>query len=365
MKKCTALLRCTLMALLTLGACLPSPSKRAVVPNIGDLDTLRAAYSGAPKTWPAPVTTQGQVFVEMAPVKPVSLTTEQLKRAYLGEQLFYEPILSKNNDISCATCHQPQHFFADNKRRSKGHGGAEGQRHTPSLMSVSKTQPFFWDGRVATLKQQALHPIVNPIEMAADLPKVEARLNADEDWTKRFKDAGFKGAIKSDALALALADYQRTLYRETVFDKFLKGDKDALDDQELKGLHLFRTKARCMTCHHGPMFTDGKAHNIGLSYYGRNHEDLGIFEQTDQPEDVGKFNTPSLRHVSHTAPYMHVGFFPHLSGVLNVYNAGGFRPKARGANLHDPLFPETTDLLVLLDLSKDERADIEAFLKTL
>ncbi|EIM73104.1 methylamine utilization protein [Nitritalea halalkaliphila LW7] len=145
----------------------------------------------------------------------------------------------------------------------------------------------------------------------------------------------------------------------------MAGKQERMSDEALWGLHLFRTKAHCINCHNGPFFTDQKFHNLGLHFYGRTHQDLGRYAVTGDPADVGAFKTPSLRDVAFTAPYMHNGLFPHLEGVLNMYDAGMARPKPRPEFADDPLFPETSELLVKLSLTGAEKRALEAFLRSI
>ena len=186
-----------------------------------------------------------------------------------------------------------------------------------------------------------------------------------------FKEAFGSDEITTERLAQAIATYERTLMpKNSRFDKFMKGQSQALSDKEVWGLHLFRTKARCMNCHYGASFSDESFHNLGLTYYGRKYEDLGLFHTTGNTEDIGKFKTPSLRNVVKTAPYMHNGLFPHLRGVLNAYNGGMFHPNANTKELEDKTrknlpYPKTDLLLKPLNLSSDEIQALEAFLKTL
>ncbi|RAV28492.1 hypothetical protein DN748_12790 [Sinomicrobium soli] len=146
---------------------------------------------------------------------------------------------------------------------------------------------------------------------------------------------------------------------------FIQGDTSRLSDREVLGLHLFRTKARCINCHNSPLFSDNKFHNTGLTYYGRKYEDLGRYGHTGKKEDVGKFRTVTLREVARTAPYMHNGIFPHLRGVINLYDAGMPRPVRKPHQQRDSLFPETSPLLKKLHLTDDEKLSLRAFLLTL
>ncbi|MFD2966530.1 cytochrome-c peroxidase [Sphingobacterium bambusae] len=130
----------------------------------------------------------------------------------------------------------------------------------------------------------------------------------------------------------------------------------------MHGLHLFRTKARCINCHNGPLFTDNDFHNIGFSLYGEDKQDLGRYTHTKNPADVGKFKTASLRNVAKTGPWLHNGMFQDLRGLLNTYNRGMPRPKRKAAQQDDPLFPETSVHLKPLALSTDEIDALLAFL---
>lgn len=222
----------------------------------------------------------------------------------------------------------------------------------------------FWDGRAKNLEDQALFPIANPKEMALPLKDLLRRLNADKFYKKEFQTAFQTSPITLKQIADALATYERTLLpKRNAFDKFLLGEKNALSDKEVWGLHLFRTKAKCMNCHYGTAFSDGKFHNLGLTYYKRKYQDLGRYEVSRDIKDIGTFKTPSLRGVIKSPPYMHNGLFPNLSGVLNAYNAGMFHPKPKDTN--DALFPKTSPLLHKLFLNNEELKALEAFLKTL
>lgn len=164
----------------------------------------------------------------------------------------------------------------------------------------------------------------------------------------------------------ALAEFVRTIQSKgrSRFDQFVSGKHENLSDREILGLHLFRTKANCMNCHHGPFFTDGDFHDLGLSYFGRTLEDLGRYRITGNPADSGKFKTPGLRNVTRTAPYMHVGLFP-LRGVMNLYNIGMPEIKATEEQKLRPDFPRKSPLLQPLDLGSEEIEAIMAFLATL
>ncbi|HAD79180.1 MAG TPA: cytochrome-c peroxidase, partial [Flavobacteriaceae bacterium] len=163
-----------------------------------------------------------------------------------------------------------------------------------------------------------------------------------------------------------IATFERTILSpKNRFDKFIAGKSDELTDQEIEGLHLFRTKARCINCHNTAYFSDNKFHNIGLTYYGREYEDLGLYNTTKLAKNVGEFKTPSLREVPQNAPYMHNGLFPTIRGVINMYNAGMFHFQPNEKQKNDSLFPKTTELVQKLNLTASEMDALEAFLMSL
>lgn len=300
----------------------------------------------------------------MAALVPVS-NEDDAERVALGAALFFDPRLSASGQVSCATCHAPELAFTDQQRTSTGHAQQPGKRNAPTVLDKGAQTGFMWDGAAGDLERQALMPIVNPVEMANTHEAAAAAVQADTDYARRFLALTARDEITIEDIASALSAYQQSLHVTTRFDLFLSGKTDLFTDQEIFGLHLFRTKARCMTCHSGPRLTDDKFHNIGLHYYGRKYEDLGRYALTGETADAGAFRTPSLRHVSKTAPYMHNGLFPHLRGIVNFYNHGGARPQPRPEIAGDPLFPETSPLLVELGLTEAEKAALLAYLETL
>jgi len=325
---------------------------------------LRDAYSGPVETWPAVETTNGAPFLEMGMLdRPGVDRDDPLVR--LGEDLFFDPILSQSGQFACASCHHPDLAFADGIRASVGAGRQSGRRNAPTLLDKAEQPVFMWDGSAASFEHQALMPIANPIEMASDHLVIAEQVSADAAYALRFEEITGRAEVTIEDIAAALGAYQRTLGRRTKFDRFLEGERDILTDQEVFGLQLFRTKARCMTCHSGPRLTDDDFHNLGLHFYGRSREDLGRYDITGDPDDVGAFRTPSLRHVSKTGPYMHNGLIPSLIGVVNLYDEGGARPRPRKEFADDPLFPETSPLLPELDLTPEEKAALIAYLETL
>lgn len=330
---------------------------------------LRLAYAGKPQTWPRPDLLDGAVFEEFAPLpaapEPADNPTTPAK-ATLGQKLFDDPGLSASSQIACASCHARELGFADGLRTSFGHDRQRGRRNAPSVATAAWATSLFWDGRAGTLEEQSLHPIVDGKEMAATLPLVTARIAADPAYASLFAEAFGSPEVTPARIAKALAAFQRTLKpRSSRYARFVAGQPNALTDQQLRGLHLFRTKAGCANCHSGPLLSDQKFHNLGLHFYGRAREDLGRYEVTGDPADVGAFRTPSLLNVNRTGPWMHNGLFPTLEGLIAFYNAGGARPRPRTEQATDPLFPTTDALMVERHLTAAEREDLAAFLEAL
>jgi len=334
-------------------------------------DCLLRLYRAGSAEWPAPTVDAGVRWQELGPRRP--LPPQPPERVQLGERLFFDPQLSRSGQISCASCHAPHLGFGDGRRLAIGHEGKVGPRHTPHLLGVAHVPALMWDGRAADLESQALLPIVNPLEMASELPALLRRLNAGpaagqkvapgaaSDYARQFQQVFGEAEPSLKNLAAALASYQRTLEApRSRFDEFIEGRGDALSTQELRGLHLFRGRARCMNCHSGPDFTQHEFHQIGMSFLGLRLEDRGRQAHSGRAEDLGSMRTPSLRGIARTAPYMHQGLLANLAGVIALYNSGMPQPPKR-----EPPLPPPSPLIKPLQLNAQEMADLEAFLKTL
>ncbi len=284
----------------------------------------------------------------------------------LGKMLFFDPRLSKSKQISCASCHDPELAWGDGRTISYGHNRQTGKRNSPSLLNIGYHSVFFWDGRAASLENQALGPITDPVEMAATETISIKNIKKIKGYKPYFREAFGDEKITIERILKAIATYERTITsKKSKFDSFIEGKSDIFTDEEVIGLHLFRTKARCINCHNTPLFSNQKFHNVGLSYYGRTFEDLGKYNITHKKEDVGKFKTPSLREIGRTAPYMHNGLMPNLEGIIEMYNAGMPRVKPKENQKNDSLFPVTDPLLKKLNLTKKEQNALKAFLLTL
>lgn len=330
-------------------------------------DSLRKMYERPVSEWPAPWVDPGVEWQELSALPGTDSNYAEVMESplvVLGKNLFFDPILSGSNQISCSTCHNPQTSWADKLSVPIGHDHQAGTRNAPSLLNVRERKSLFWDGRAGSLEEQALGPIEAHNEMNMDLTKLIPKLKRIEAYNELFRAAFGEGYYSMPEVLSALAAFQRTLTsRQSRFDRFVLGQKNALTNKEIHGLHLFRTSARCMNCHHGPQLTDELFHNVGLTYYGRKYQDLGRYEVTGDPDDVGRFRTPSLRDVMNTSPWMHNGLFDNMTGILNLYNSGMEMNSATAAQkAADPLYPVTDPLLKPLHLSRPEIEAIEAFL---
>lgn len=274
-------------------------------------------------------------------------------RVSLGRKLFFDPILSADNTVACASCHKPETGFAGGAAKSHGIRGQLTSRRAPTLLNRAYGTSFFWDGREETLEAQALKPIEDPAEMGAKLGDILKRLESDKEYQARFR-AAFEGGVTAANLAKALASFERVLLRgDSAIDRFrVKSDHAALTPAERNGLWLYESKARCWRCHGGANFTDEAFHNTGVGW-AKEPIDLGRFAVTKKNPDKGKFRTPTLRGVILTAPYMHDGSLKTLEDVVEFYNRGG------GAN------PNLDAFIAPLGLSKEEISDLVAFLKAL
>ncbi len=281
----------------------------------------------------------------------------------LGRRLYYDPVLSSDNSISCASCHSPQSGFTDVRPASLGVGGKKGTRHSPTVINSAYNFLQFWDGRAPSLEEQAKGPIANPVEMATTHADVVKRLQSDPKYGALFKQAWGTDKITIDLVTKSIASFERTvLSGNSPFDRFYYGhDKNALSASAQRGLKLFTDpkKGNCEVCHtigkDYALFTDNKFHNLGVGAdINGNMTDLGRFDQTKNGADWGAFKTPTLRNISQRAPFMHDGTFPTLKDALGHYIGGGNLNKNLDKEIHALDF-----------LSFDEREDILTFLDSL
>lgn len=277
----------------------------------------------------------------------------------LGEQLFFDPILSADNSLACASCHKPQFAFADNKAFSLGVNDSLGTRNTPSVMNMLSRSFFFHDGRAASLEEQAIGPVENPLEMNMSFDEAVKRIKANPEYVRVFKKI-YKEEPNRKNITQALAEFQRSLESDgsAPHDLFVNGeDLNAMTASQQRGRKLFLAdESKCFDCHFGPDFTGDEFRNIGL-YDGVKLVDKGRFDFTKDPKDIGKFKVPGLRNVALTAPYMHNGMFKTLEEVIDYYS-----------NPYDFVKnPINMDTLMLkpLNFTKEEKTDLVNFLHSL
>lgn len=276
----------------------------------------------------------------------------------LGKKLFFDPLLSKNNSISCATCHHQNLAFSDGiSLTSVGVSGKQLLRNSPSLQNLAWQNSFFWEGGAANLESQALGPLTNPDEMGMDLLELEKILNASPNYRKDFKSVFGTDSIKTAHVQRALAQFERSLISCSSKYDMVKEGKAIFSALEKTGYSLFQQK--CVVCHSEPLFTDNKFHNNGLDFdlFFVDDEDLrwGRYRVTLKDIDIGKYKTPSLRNCMVSAPYMHDARFQNIENVLDHY-ATAIKPS------------KTLDIEIPKDgflFSTEDKKALTAFLHTL
>lgn len=278
------------------------------------------------------------------------LTVEKIE---LGKILYFDPRLSKDDTVSCASCHHPEKGWSNAEAFATGVDGQVGGRASPPVHNRIFSDLQFWDGRAASLEDQALGPIQNPIEMGMTMPVALEKLEKIEGYPELFEKAFGSSEITADRVAKAIASFERTVVSgNSPWDRYEQGDDSALDEAEKRGLALFRGKAKCSVCHTGFNLTDEKYHNIGVGM-DKAEPDLGRASQTKNEEDTGAFKTPTLRDIALTAPYFHDGSAETLMEVVEFYDKGG-TPN-----------PYLSENIQKLNLTDQEKADLVAFMKAL
>ena len=313
------------------------------------------------------------------PPEPEDNPTTPVK-VELGKLLYFDPRLSGDGSTSCATCHDPNHGWAKKRFMSPAYPENKHFRHSPTVLNVAYNTIMFWDGRVKTLEEQAKKPIASPFEMNMNYDLLEERLKKIPKYRELFRKAfpEDKDPINIDNIAKAIAAFERTIVcNDSPFDKYMRGDKNAMDELQIEGMKLFIGKAGCVQCHNGPNFTDEKLHvtgvpknrveddvlvrvtrnfvvkSNGFKNPDRFDRDLGLYFITKKEKDKGAFKTPTLRNVALTPPYMHNGVFKTLREVVEFYNKGG-------GNV-----PNKDPRLKPLNLTEEEKEALVAFLEAL
>jgi cytochrome c peroxidase len=268
----------------------------------------------------------------------------------LGQKLFFDPRLSGSGVISCATCHNPALGWSDGLPKGIGHMGGRLGRHTPTIIDVAYGEPYFWDGRAATLEDQAKGPLTSAAEMNMPAAQAISRLQSIPGYVAAF-DHAFPGqGVSLDTFAAAVASYERTVVSNSApFDKWVQGDEQAVSAAAKRGFILFNGKANCAVCHSGWRMSDDGFHDIGLPSADRGR--AAIAPGIVQLEHA--FKTPTLRNINQRAPYMHDGSMPTLAAVIEHYDHG-FEHRA---SLDTQMHP--------LNLTSEEKSDLLSFMDTL
>ncbi|HET7204769.1 MAG TPA: cytochrome c peroxidase [Steroidobacteraceae bacterium] len=244
----------------------------------------------------------------------------------LGRYLFFDPILSGDHTMSCASCHRPDKGLADGRPRSIGIAGRDAGRAAPTLWNVAFLERLFWDARAESLEAQATGPLFSPVEMGNEPGRLLASLNGNATYRRLFRQAfpARTGAIDVDQVGRALAAFESTLVSfNSRYDRYAHGYATALDEREIEGLNVFRSfVARCSECHTPPLFTNGEVAVIGAPEPRGRAFDVGAEKTFDAPKLRGGFKVPTLRNVARTAPYMHSGVFGTLRETVEFYNKG-------------------------------------------
>lgn len=271
------------------------------------------------------------------------ITVEKIE---MGRRLFNDRRLSRDQSLSCASCHDPRRAFSTARPLSVGVFGRQGRRNVPALINRGYGRAFFWDARITSLEEQVLRPIQDPNEMDMTLPEASARVR-----------------LPVDAISRAVASYVRSILSgNSPFDRFINGNRKALSAEQQAGLQIFRGKGNCTACHVGPTFTDERLHNTGVAWRPSAHSlrsgpgtylDAGRMSVTGREADRGAFKTPTLREVARTGPYMHDGSLATLDEVVQFYDDGG--------RVNPTIDPEIHPL----HLTAEQKQALVGFLKSL
>lgn len=322
----------------------------------------------------------------LAPLPPVPVPKDNPMtpgKVALGKKLYWDGRLSGDGSMPCVSCHLPALGWGEGSQISRGYPGTRHWRNSQTILNSAYYNKLFWEGNVTSLESQAPAAAEGGVAGNGDASVMEMRLRFLPEYVAEFKQVfGTEWPRIFDAWR-AIAAYERTVVSDAgkvPFDRYVKGDKKALSDNQLRGMKLFSGKAGCIQCHNGPLASNQKFYDIGLpdfpgfkddalsqvthrwehyqkgvseEKYRHADKDYGLYFKTKAPKDIGKFRVPSLREVKYTAPYMHNGVFTTLDEVVEFYNQGG----GKGTN--------KTPLLKPLNLSADEKKDLLSFIESL
>ena len=268
----------------------------------------------------------------------------------LGKKLFFDPILSRANNISCMSCHDPVKGWSDSDVVAIGDQGRKGPRNSPTILNSAYQYIYFWDGRAKSLEEQALGPIESHVEMNLDPTEAVKKLQKNAVYVKLFKEVFPNEEITTQTLAKALATFERSIVSgESRFDKWIAGDSKQLNDAEAKGFNTFLQRGNCNICHGSFRFSDQSFNNVGID-----NNDTGRAKVKNRALWKGAFKTPTLRNITNSAPYFHDGSVISLEEAVSICGEGGRDENASISNL-----------LIDKHLSKKEVKSIVEFLHTL
>lgn len=325
-------------------------------------------------------------FPPLAPLPPVPIPADNPmtpEKIELGRKLFFDNRLSGDASTPCVACHLPAQGWGDGGEISRGYPGTQHWRNSQTVLNAAYYNKLFWEGNVTSLEAQAPSAAEGNVAGNGDRAMMEMRLRFIPDYVQAFKKVFGTDWPRMTHAYAAIAAFERTIVsdpKKVPFDRHAKGEKNALTTAQLRGFELFKGKADCIQCHNGPLASDQMFHDLGVpenevfktdplyqithrweqyqkgvsetTYRGAGR-DMGLYYQTKNPKDVGKFRTPSLRELKYTAPYMHNGIFYTLDEVVDFYDKGG------GTS------PNKSPLLKPLGLSAAEKKDLVAFLESL
>jgi cytochrome c peroxidase len=331
----------------------------AVFIALGLLSTVRHVLAAEGAS--APNATPGKPYTLQVPFgledpasyipKDNPLTIEKIE---LGKLLFFDPRLSADNKVACASCHLPFMAWTDGQKVSIGIGGQLASRNGMTIVNRVYSTAQLWDGGQPSLEAQALNPIFMSVRMGMPSPDAFLKkLNAIKGYRERFYQV-FGTDVTLDDVGKALASFQRTILSgNSPADEFdFGGEEDAISDSAKRGLTIFQTKGRCARCHSGFNFTDEKFHNLGIDWDTQN-VNVGRYTITGEEDQIGAFKTPTLREISKTSPYMHDGRFVTLEEVIEFYDKGGIQN------------PHLDNTMVPLNLTTEEKKDLVEYLRAL
>ena len=367
---CSCALVCVLAAWLT-GCAEQAPPEKAAKPAAeqtakpateaaaapAEKAPVEVAQQNAPATKQAvepPASESPKVPLGLPPLPVPADNPMTAEKIELGKLLYFDPRLSKDGKVSCATCHDPQMAWAEHDPTSTGIGSQKGGRNSPTVINAAYATSMFWDGRAASLEEQALGPIQNPIEMGHTLEAMVADLSKVDVYKDRFQKV-FGTDVTQDGVAKAIAAFERTvLSGNSPYDQFMAGKKDALSAAQKHGLEVFEN-AGCSTCHAPPLMSNYGFQNAGVGM-DKEKPDEGRMAVTKKESDRGKFRVPALREVAKTAPYFHDGSIATLEDAVALMAAGG----KDNPNL-SPILKGVREAKV----SDQDRSDLVEFLKAL